>query len=571
MPKIAQYGEQQVATDVVRGPRAADLPLSAFPLAHYGKAVGDVAKNLDDMRIRIGQTRAEEEMVAFEKRKNDILFNPQTGYFNKQGKTAFDESSPANEALQKLMQEHADKLTDPDARAAFTKVAQNHVMSAQQSIMQHASKGLQAWEIATAKAQVENTLENATLYRNDPKQLSVQLELGRQSVIDAAQREGIDGDALNERLQTYTSAFTAATISASIADGAKNGKAAFEKYGKNLEEPDRIKLKDELEKKQKQEHAQYVSTIGVTAGRNIVNQYYGQGLDAAMKAVESKFKDPEARRAVENEVLAGFRRNDYMKQRTESDAADKAEAYLLDTRADSPRTVNGFKAEHPNLWEAMSEKTKRNLEAGAVTVTDQRTLNEIKSLPMDQLATLDMTQYVDKLSASDRKDVWKLIDDARAGKHDIQLQTDSQLIAAKAKQYGMDDEEKQAAFEAVNIELNKMAEAKGPLSDAERRKVIIDSLSEFKVRKGQTFWRGEREEVLTIENTPVPDLYAMNAVAGRLTANLTENEGAAVRSKIAEIRDELLEEDSPVNAGTILSRYQQKYGRNTSKVSQIPK
>jgi len=434
MPKIAQYGEQQIQTGVTKGPQANELPVGLFPASQLSASLGDVATAANKIATRVSQTQAEEALVKFERAKNDMMFNPESGYLNKQGKTAYDQAKPTSEALDKLMRDHADSITNPEARNAFSRVASQHVTSAQATVMQHASKGLSAWEVDTLNAQVENVIENAALYRNDPKNLAVQRQLGVQTLLDSMDRQGITGDARKERVQNFESAFAGATITAAISDGASKGKAAFEKYGSNLEEPERIKMKKHIEDKQKQEHSQYVSTIGVNAGRGIVDRYYDQGLDAALKAVESKFKDPEARRAVENEVMAGFRRNDYMKQRTESDAADKAENYLLDTNATEPRTVNGFKAQHPDLWAAMSTKAQRNLEAGVATVTDQTTLNTIKSLPMNQLATLDMAQYVDRLSTVDRKDVWKMIEDARAGKHDIQLQTDAQLIKTKAKQ-----------------------------------------------------------------------------------------------------------------------------------------
>ncbi len=556
MPKIAQYGEQQVQTGAVMGPQAHELPAGVFPASQLGTVLGDVANAAKQIAARASQTQAEEALVKFERAKNDMLFNPESGYLNKQGKTAYDQAKPTAEALDKLMRDHADSISDPDARNAFSRVASQHVTSAQETVMKHASRGLNAWEVDTLNAQVENVIENAALYRNDPKNLAVQRQLGLQTLLDSMDRQGITGDAREERVQNFESAFAGATITAAVSDSAAKGKVSFEKYGAALEEPDRIKIRKMLEEKQKAELTSTVSVAGVTGGRNIADQYYSQGMDAALKAVNTKYKDPQINRAVTDEVLNEFQRRDHIKDRTTVDAYSRAEDYLLSAKPGDPRSVNGFKAEHPDLWAAMDAKHQRNLEAGALTVTNQNVLIQIKSKPLNELAALKLADYADQLSIADRRDVQQMIDDARTGKHDIQVQTDSQFIADKVKQYGLKGEKEQEALLALQGEINRAVNAKGDsLSPQDRRNIITNSLSTFAV--GQSFWFGSKE--YTPKNTPIPELRAMNTVAQQLSGKLPEGDAAKIRKNVAAIRDDLADNGEAVNHGSILAEYLKRF------------
>jgi len=168
MPKVTQAQASQIAPTVVRQPRAsAQVPTAAFG-APITKGLVDIAQAGLDIKQRIDTTAAEEALVSFEREKNDLFFNPKTGYFNTQGRNAFDSASVANTALDDLKKKFGKDLGD-QARSMFDPAADQHITRARTDIGRHSSKGLQAWETATLGAQVENTLENASLYWNDPQ------------------------------------------------------------------------------------------------------------------------------------------------------------------------------------------------------------------------------------------------------------------------------------------------------------------------------------------------------------------------------------------------------------------
>ena len=81
MPKITQYQPNQVQTQVVDQPYAKSAPKGAFE-PHIARGVMDIAQAGLDIKKRIDTTSAEEAALNFEREKNDIMFNADTGYFN---------------------------------------------------------------------------------------------------------------------------------------------------------------------------------------------------------------------------------------------------------------------------------------------------------------------------------------------------------------------------------------------------------------------------------------------------------------------------------------------------------
>lgn len=561
--QIATYGDQQVETQVVRHPEASTLPPEAFQ--GIGPAVVAVAKAVGEVKQRADQAQAEDVLQQFEQAKNDLLFSPKTGYFNSRGRDAYDQADATSKGLDDLARTFADKVNDPRARDAFLKVANQHLTDAKRGIMQHSSQGVNEWETANIKAQVEGSLQNAPLYRNDPKQLAIQYQLGEDAVVASLQRQGIsDPDVQKQHVDEYRSAFHTAAISAAIHDGVESGIAAMNKYGQPgmILEKDRIKLEDELKRKDKEQTSETQANISIAAGRGIADTYYNRGgLAAARAEVDKQFPDdPVMNKRVMSEVQSEFALRDHIKQRSQSDALDAAEAYLLGAKPGESRTVNDFIAQNPGAWNTLDDKTKRKLEAGVLTVTDQSTLMDIRSMTQDQLATLDVTKVMDRLSAEDRKGVWKMVEDARAGKHDIQLQSDSEYIRAKAKEYGLNDKQKEAAFVAVQGELNKAVALKGELSKRDRQKIITDSLAPFAV-EGRS-WFGLGTKTYSMKDTPIPTLHALNAVEAAIK---DENPGAdfpQLRGQLSDIVTALDKAGTPVNSGTLMAEYRKLYEKN---------
>jgi hypothetical protein len=429
MPKVAQQVAPTVETEVTRGPQARDLPISAFGASSIGKGIGDLGRGLAQMSDRINTTSAEEAMVKFERAKNELFFNPESGYFNTQGKSAYDLSSDANDSLQKLAREHADGMSNAQARDMFTRVAERHVTSGQADIMRHATKGAEAWEIATIDAQVENTIENAALFRGDDKKLAVQRQLGRQAVLEAAELKGITGDALNEQLQTFEGSFAFATIDAAILDNASDGRKALDKYGDRLEGPDKAKFDAKITAKEQEEQTQSDAQEAVTTANKLVGEHDGNRT-AVLESI-SKLDD-DAQPAVRKEAMYQINQLETAETEERADIYKAAEGFIT-----GGGSAESFKATQPDQWSKLSLKQQRALEKNEPIENDwnvwhdtmSKSDEEIKKMSPDEVERRAM-----KLDDSHRDKLYTLWRKNRTGKSSGSDKAKSQVGRTRSTQ-----------------------------------------------------------------------------------------------------------------------------------------
>lgn len=392
MPKIAQYEAGRVTTQVVSQPRAQSAPRGAFGES-LARGISDIIRAGANIKQRIDVTTAEEALVNFERDKNNLFFDPDTGYFNTQGRDAYDRSNAAAKALEDLKAQYGESLS-PSAKVLFDRSAGAHINRAQVDISRHASKGLKAWEVSTIEAQVENSIENASLYWNDPDRLKVQRVLGRQAIIDSSNMQGIGSEATAEKLQTYESTFAKTAIESAIRQSAANGHDALKSYGDQLEGPDRLKIQRELDKREQAEKTEMDARMAVTTSTLLVDRY-----DSRSDIVDevNKIEDPELRKKTMSEAMSQFNRKKKAESEARATAFEDAEKHLMDGGS-----AESFKAANPEQWESLSPKQQKNIQSGKMTTTDWNVFSNLMLLPKAELAKVDPTDHYSDLAESER-------------------------------------------------------------------------------------------------------------------------------------------------------------------------
>jgi len=396
MPKVATYGPQQVRTNVTRQPRAdASAGNAVFRsniqaaqgLASVGSAVAQVTQRIDT-------TSAEEALVAFERDKNQLFFNPENGYFNTQGKNAFDNANAANKSLEELKKQYGKSLGS-NAKSMFDKSADLHITRSQADIARHSAKGLKSWEVATIRSQVENTVENASLYWNQPDKLAVQNALGRQAVIDAAELEGIGAEATNERLQTYDSSFAKTAITSAISSSAEEGTAMLEKHGARLEGPDKVKLEKDIAAKAKAEKIQSDSQQAIVAGTKLVDTYDSR---EEVREQVNQIEDPELRKKTMTEAMRQFNLKKQGESEAQTEAFERAESHIIEGGS-----AETFQATDPEGWGRLSTKQKSSIDSGKAIITDWNKYSDLMMLPKAELSKINPTEHFSELAPAERK------------------------------------------------------------------------------------------------------------------------------------------------------------------------
>jgi hypothetical protein len=394
MPKVEQAVSDQVSLDVVRQPRAS----GAVPAGAFGGDIAQGAVNLAqaglNIKNRIDTTSAEEALVSFERDKNALFFNPENGYFNTQGRNAFDAAPVANSALDRLKKQYGDSLNE-QARSAFDKSADAHITRARADIGRHSSKGLQTWETATIEAQVENTIENASLYWSDPQSMRVQRVIGEQAIIDSAQTTGIGPEATAERLQNYRSTFASNAIAAATQSSSTEGQEQMDSMGDLLEGPDKVKLKREIEAKQKVEKTQGDAQAAVLTATNLVSQYDDR---SDIQEQVNEISDPDLRKKTMAESMRLFSAKRQAESEARGDAFEAGESHII-----SGGSAETYKAENPEGWERLSPKQQKSLESGKSVITDWTQFSALMTLPRAELAKVDPVEHFNTLAPSERK------------------------------------------------------------------------------------------------------------------------------------------------------------------------
>lgn len=511
MPKIPEYNSPVVETQITSG-ALANPNAGAFG-AELGGALRQVATGIDQFQQRVDATAAEDALVKFEREKNALFFDPEQGYFNSQGRDAYENAGSFAERLDKLRDDYATSLTSERARQEFTRVAEQHVTRGKADIMRHASKNLQAWEVATINAQVENTLENAVAYWNDHERLAVQRELGRQSILDAAALEGIDGDALRERLETYESSFAKSAISAAIAHGAEPGRAALDRYGDRLEGPDRLAMDGALAKREQQERTQAQSQMAVLTATRLVKQYGDlDGARTYMLEEVNKIEDPALRRETMREMDYQWQQKQNAESEYRASTFETAESFIH-----NGGSVEAFKAANPDGWERLSTKQKRILESGANVVTNEVLLADLLLLDDDKLAHVNPNDYIHELDSAARAKLTSAVRSARSGSIENSVtrgrveQTNAIIrqIYGAAPTGGYKGKKLEAInsfHKMVNDEVAYRQELKGAKLTSEEYTDVLNGMTRKLVRERRILW----DQTLDLTDIPHEHLDALS-------------------------------------------------------------
>jgi len=404
MPKIVQYQPNQVDSQVVGQPTAS--PNAGNALFDAQRSVAQSVTNLATeglkLKGRVDTTSAEEALVQFNRDKNDLFYNADTGYFNTKGRDALDQSKDTNLALDELKIRHAESL-NPDAAAMFSKVADRHITRGQADIMKHSTNQTTAYELATFGAQAENSIENASLVWSDEVDLKAQNILGRTAVGDAAKLRGVDGDALKEEFQTFDSAFYGGTITAATQSSAADGKAMMDKYGDRLEGPMKVKLDKQIETKTRTEKIKADAVQAELTSVRLNNEYDDR---ADMMVEVDKIKDQELQAKTRSATNARFSRDKQAKGEERSANYYEAEDFLMGKGQTPPGQLETWKANNTEAWDSLTKSqqlTLQKIEKGDAAGDDMVLFSDLILGKYGELKNIDPSDYVNQLSKANYK------------------------------------------------------------------------------------------------------------------------------------------------------------------------
>jgi len=509
MPKVAQYSIGQVSPGTVRTPLRPTMPVST-DFAFLSKGLSFAGGVAIDVQNRINTTSAEEALNNFEKAKNDVLFNPDSGYFNTQGRNAYDNASSTMQTLQKLKNQFGDGLNS-QARQMFNKAANQHLNRSGVDIMRHSSKGLRAWEIATIETQVENTMENASLYWNNPKDLKIQRILGEEAIRESAKLTGIGAEATNEKLQTYRSKFISAAVEAATVNSSTEGQKILDDNEDMLEGQDRINLQKAIDKKQEIEKSEFDARQAVLIADRLVGEYDTR---REIKEQLDEIEDPEFRKKVMNEAMSRYSRKRQMEQEERGDAFEDVEQFIM-----QGGSAVEYQTQNPEQWAKLSPGQQSKLTKDQPIQTNWNTYSGLMTMPKEALAKINPVDYFDQLGQTERRSLISAVKTAKGGgskneKVDAQVgrTRTAQIKSAVDQIFGFSKDRKEkdlprvdAFYSLVDSEVRYREDVKGSkLTSAEFTEVLAGFTRDV-VKERPIIW----DRTIGFEDIPTEHVQAL--------------------------------------------------------------
>jgi len=396
--KIQQYGQAQVTRRVATQPtlRTQQIADTTTPIL---KGLANIAGAMDLQKRQADDTAAEEALIGFERDQNDLFFNPDSGYYNTQGKTAYEGADVANESLAKLQSNYADGLSSPDARRKFMTASNTHVTRSQANISKHSAQGLNDYETATISARVEQSLESAALHYNDNNSLQLQNAVMRTSVSEQADRLGLDGKAKAEMIQTAESIFVTTTINAALAQNdISRANELMGRFGNRLEGKDAQVVTANLNKANIAVDTNAAATKVVGDGTKSLGAMVDEVNEIDATTPEGAAMKTEVMRLVKNR---------YALDKTIRQEGERKlyENYGSQIQAGDLRVSNIPGNDWDNMTVAQHSalmKLEKVMAKGDDVVTNDVVLSNLLLLPTAELAKVDPTEYFDRVGGSDR-------------------------------------------------------------------------------------------------------------------------------------------------------------------------
>lgn len=515
MARVPVYGPQKVTLNPTAAPgitpqRRTNDPATYGVAVPNAGAVGRAASQVGNAMLRLADdfaaTEAEDALTRFEKERNEILYNAESGYFNKKGRAAYDNVEPTREQLDQVRRAYSDGIKSANARSKFDRASESLLIRDQESINRYAGSQFNAWKAAVSQTRAENALEEAPRIWNNAEELGVQLQVGRQAVIDAGQAGGKDAELINSDIKDFDSAFYKNVILAAVQSSATDGEAVLNEFDGYLSGVDMRAMQRAVQQKKDQEKTQAVAGEAVTRATNLVNDYwwYPDARNLIINEAQ-KITDPEVMDKTITESMQLLNQRLQGRAEERNAAWEQAQNFLL-----GGGTVGQLQAQSPATWETLAPEQKIKLLTPGSVQTDLETWTQLQlNMTPDDLQNLtpeQLTVLSTQLSATDYKSLVNTIKGLREGDDETRLgwTRGAQAAAVMNQIFGKKPnyEEQRAFYDLLNSEYATAKREKGRDLNYDETEQLYNKLSASYLKENWTFLGYTSTSEYTIDDVP---------------------------------------------------------------------
>lgn len=387
--------------------------------------------------------------------------------------------------------------------------------------------------------------------------------MGRQAIIEAAKLKGIDGEALAEDLQTFTSSFHSAAIATGIDKSYAQGKALLDKYKGKLEGPDLRKLESELEKKRKADETENKTKASLTEAYGIYDSAEDRA-DALDRA--NKIGDVEIRDKVLTKLTTLYNRDDANTAAYQAEVLDEVQTFLKDAADNGiALTVDDWKQANGDKYEALTGEQKVYVDSGAYTITNKGIFNDLLARSVEDFLKININddKYLHTISSDDRKTIKDLQDQIRKGDTEqfTYVNTINQQLKMATDKHEMDDEEVIQFNADIQAEITRKEMELGRKLPASEVRQIVDDFS-FNWLIDKNFAMANVGAITGYDDDEIPPLDAYHMSQAYRSTKLWPGQSDDARKRmLVEYRNILASEGAPVTLQTLIELYNLRKGK----------
>ncbi len=208
MPVVPKYESQAE-------PRVGGLPQLNTRASGFGSQIADsvgrlggalnqasdaLAQHALKMQDQDNHALADDAISNFMLQQNELLYNPEHGYYNSSGKDALDQFTPARDSLMKLREDTAGALPNEQARDLFDSATRSQVQFNIGNMGSHAAAGRKEWITKSADAVINQVTNTAILNYNSDAATDEAMNTVREKVAAKADAMGLDDPAIVNQL-----------------------------------------------------------------------------------------------------------------------------------------------------------------------------------------------------------------------------------------------------------------------------------------------------------------------------------------------------------------------------------
>lgn len=395
---------------------------AGYRLGQTGFAAGQkMEQHALEMQAEQDENTAKELDVAFNRELRGILHDPESGFYGKRGKVAFESFGSTQQQLEELQAKYEGMAQNDEQRAMFGSAARARVESSLDGMARHSGAERRAWMTETSQARISESINNAVASFTVPKEREISMRVAQDELSQIATREGWDSEKLKREQGSLSTRFHAAILDRMLVSDPFGAMKYFKEKQSNIDGVSRAKieraLKGELDRIKTERRVQiggqledYIAFVGDgnTGGRRPVDtktirSVYGDKADEVLEKINRaeafganmatiRTASPEELREIlskEAEDLAG--QEGYKTEKAELTALQRAIQQRNQQINDDPAgyTIKSF-PEVASAYRVLSEEMQSGSEesqkaAIASYVATVREKQEQLGVPMPEL------------------------------------------------------------------------------------------------------------------------------------------------------------------------------------------